>query len=433
MEPVLGKDVIIRFMNYSTGKYINYACAEEVSITLDTETKSVKTVGDGYWAKQRGQKLSYSINLTGLVLIGDGSFATADAFYLLSYARSMYEFEYILIFTELEFGRVRVLEGKVLATNVLLNGGSEGFAEGTSTLTGNGKFDFRDSIVRCASFMKSATVEKVGTDYIVTMVDLSSGPSTRVDYTINGGGALTDFGGSEPTINLGPLDPGTYEVILTPVCSNGYDGTPYTLNFVIEGGGDVDVCQMITNMVVSDLDQTSGQITFDAVTPTPADGYAWDILEDGVPVASGTATGSPIFFSGLTEGTAYTARIKTLCEAGVSESGYATVSFSTLGTSGLMDWYFGQTFGTGSFRILQGGGTMVSTTSTNSGSFPTANVEHKFRVLGSTSTYRTLLIEDNTALTTVVNLAQESDINEYSFTPLSGHNYTVIAGVGAPP
>jgi hypothetical protein len=245
-DPVLGTDVLIQFLKGSG--YINYACASEVSIEYSMETKSVKTVGDGVWRRKRGQSLGSVINLSGVIVI-DANIVTA--FDLLDHFKNMVDIAYKIIFQD-HSGGLKVIQGNALPANVNLGGGSEGFGTGEITLECNGDPNYITPVNPsnpgppnpnvCVAEIETAHVETIIDPvpfsrkyaFVDTMV-AGSATISRWDWTFDGGGAQTKFSsGSLPVRILLPVSasvPGAHTVVITPICDNGFSGTPFTLNF----------------------------------------------------------------------------------------------------------------------------------------------------------------------------------------------------------
>lgn len=236
-DPILGKDVIIQF--YKGGAYFNYGCAAEVEAQFSMDTKSVKTIGDGIWKRSRGQTLGLQIELSG-VIQDDSSIPTA--FDLLDYFKNMVDIQYRLLFYD-NVGLKKVIEGFALPINVNLGGGSEGHATGSITLSGNGDPDAiytppnpNNPPASCEAEIEAAHTELTGSPQrrYVTIDTMVAGSVTiaRWDYTIDGGGVQTKFtDGSIPTTWILPLatNVGDHTMVITPICDNGFPGTPFTL------------------------------------------------------------------------------------------------------------------------------------------------------------------------------------------------------------
>jgi len=239
-DPILGKDVIIQF--YKGGAFFNYGCAENVEGQFSMETKSVKTVGDGIWKRQRGQSLGLQIELSGLI-IDDSSIPVA--FDLLDYFKNMTDIRYRLLFYD-NAGLKKVIEGFALPINVNLGGGAEGHGTGSITLVGNGDPDQiytppnpNQPPASCHAEIDTAHTELRGSgiQYRWVVIDsMVSGSAaiSRWDYTLDGGGVQTAFTTNTiPTEWRLPLSYGigTHTIVITPICDNGFSGTAFTMVF----------------------------------------------------------------------------------------------------------------------------------------------------------------------------------------------------------
>lgn len=247
-NPIKAKDVIIQFLSGSD--YVTYGCAENLETTFTMETKEVKTVGDGIWKRKRGQSLSQVINLTGVV---KRDTASPDVFDLLDYFKSMTDIDFKIIFYD-EAGVAKILKGVGLPTEVNFSAGSEGFSSGSITIDVNGDPDAvavtpptpPDPLDPddCAAEIETAHMDGNSFPvrrfvFIDSMVS-GSADISRWDYVVQkvGGGynsgtqtAFTD--GSIPTSWRLPsiVSIGNFSITITPICDNGFSGTPFTLNF----------------------------------------------------------------------------------------------------------------------------------------------------------------------------------------------------------
>lgn len=241
-DPIKAIDVIIQFLQ--GGDYITYACAAELSTEFMMETKSVKTVGDGVWERKRGQKLSQVVNLSGVI---KPDTSTPDAFDLLDYFKNMTDVQFRILFYD-ENGLQKNLKGNALPTKVNLSAGVEGFATGEITLEVNGDPDYvpptsppppdpndPDACVAEITAAHTAIVGPPNRRYVyVDSMTVDSATISRWDYSIDGGGTQTKFtDGSIPASWILPLamNTGTHSITITPICDNGFSGTPYTFTF----------------------------------------------------------------------------------------------------------------------------------------------------------------------------------------------------------
>lgn len=231
-EPVLGKDVLIFFQQGDA--LVLYTCATDISIEFNMETKSTKTIGHGVWKRSRGQSLGYRVNIDGVIFLEQSA---PVAFDLLSYFTNMTDIQFIIRFIDVE-GKLRVIEGYALPTNVNLGGGSEGHATGSFTLEGNGGVDIREEMLGCQAEITDTHLSIVGGPVRrrvhIDSMSAESPTITRFDYRVNGGGIRSAFtDGNIPTywdleFNDGVL--GAILIEITPICENGVSGEVFTID-----------------------------------------------------------------------------------------------------------------------------------------------------------------------------------------------------------
>ena len=231
-DPIKGSDVLIQF-DVGDG-YFDYACATDVSIEFDMETKSVKTVGDGVWRKKRGQLLGYVISLDGVIKFDDDQ--VPHAFDLLANLVNMVGIAFRMIFEETTTTLTKVIEGIVLPVRVNLSGPAEGFAGGSATLEGIGAPTITDSITNCEASIDSFTA--VGDPDSPGRVNLNftgiSPDTVRIEYSIDGGGRQTIFSMSANFLyNINGVSAGSHTIVFYTVCENGIDGNSYTKNVTV--------------------------------------------------------------------------------------------------------------------------------------------------------------------------------------------------------
>lgn len=227
MDPVLGIDVIIQFKK--NDEFLNYACATNIRIDFEMETKSVKTIGDGNWRKLRGQSKSYRVTISGLSKFDDDT--VPHVFDLWTYFDAMTNIEHRVFFTQ-DVSTVRIFEGQSLPTNWGLGGASEGFADGDVVLEGDGAPELKTAIIQCEAEITGATQGLMSGQNSIRIDSLTGGPITRYEFSIDGGGRTTRFtDGTLPdefVIGNGVGSVGSiHDVTLWPICDNGFDGEPY--------------------------------------------------------------------------------------------------------------------------------------------------------------------------------------------------------------
>lgn len=233
MDPVLGTDVIIQFRK--NDMYLNYACATDIRIDFEMETKSVKTVGDGNWKRVRGQGKSAVVSLSGLAKFDDD--AVPHVFDLWDYFDAMTDIDFRMYFTMEDGITVKIFEGTSLPTTWGLGGGSEGFASGDTRLEVNGTPQLKNAVVLCEAEITGATLVGVNGLNALRIDSLLNGPITRYDWEIVSApgrqsafvdGTLPDtfvFGNGAGAVGA------TETLRVWPICDNGEDGELFTIEF----------------------------------------------------------------------------------------------------------------------------------------------------------------------------------------------------------
>src|SRR6185295_14986570 len=68
MNTMQGNNVVLSFMK---DDWVTMLCASDIVFNLSLDTLENKTVGDGHWASFAHEKLSYTINVSGLAILND--------------------------------------------------------------------------------------------------------------------------------------------------------------------------------------------------------------------------------------------------------------------------------------------------------------------------------------------------------------------------
>lgn len=231
-----GKNVAIQF--YKGDDYYPFMCAKSVSITFNTETKSVKTLGDGPWAKPRGQAIGYRIACDGLV-----SYPFVDeeviAFDLLFYQINFLTVAFRIIFNDQQDGLLKVITGHALPIECNLSANPD-FLDSSFTLVGDGAPQISDNITSCSATVGSVTFEGEGIgsiDEIPVEFAYSSVSAgiPRLEFSIDDGPrqVVLDPGTSGTFEGVVPNSGGnvSHTIEVWPVCDNGEDGISFTLVF----------------------------------------------------------------------------------------------------------------------------------------------------------------------------------------------------------
>jgi hypothetical protein len=426
-QPVLGKDAVIQFLKGDD--YFPYACATDIAINFEMETKSVKTIGDGNWEKVRGQKKGYSIDLNGLIKFDDDT--VPHAFDIYDYFHNMTAIPYRIIFTNDE-GDLKVVEGNALPTSVGLGGGSEGFATGSATLKGDGAVEVRDLIIPCPSSIQSIQLVEGG-DYPLIRITAHTGTPARYEYSIDGGGFVTQMATSY--IQDLVLDPGiaagSHTITIIPVCENGENGTPYEATFEIIGTGGGG-CDVPTDIVFTLITEDSATASWTPPGTPPGDGYQWELYAGLSFVDGDTEAGTSVNLTGLTGGVEYTFKVKSICTSGVAESVFTSDTFTTDAPTDptQVQWQFQElSGGNGTLTISKNGSNEVTATITSDGVFaPAGGDSIAILVIGPGAQVKDLFVYDLTAGITLYS-DTGTGTQGFIFTATANHIYQVTANI----
>lgn len=232
MDPIEGRDVTLYFMKGID--LVPYVCVESFSMDFNKTTKETKTITTGNWSRPRSQRNAYSINCSGLIPLGDDP-TDVKPFELLDYFAADSEIEFRAVWKVNDL-QLKVIDGIVLVTQGTFVGNSTDFADATFTLQGVGAPSIRDTLEICDAeinesnplrFVASYEGTTGGTDTFLLTVDFLGSPESY-RYSIDGGGELTSYSNSW---YVGVATGSLHMITITPVCTNGEEGEPFTTEF----------------------------------------------------------------------------------------------------------------------------------------------------------------------------------------------------------
>jgi hypothetical protein len=431
MNPITGNNVTIQFLKGDA--YYDYACATDITIDFVLDEKPVRTYGDGTWYKPRGQRHSYSISLSGLVVFDEPTLP--GAFDLLEYLRAMSGIQYRIFFDEPITSTLKLIEGIALPINVTLGGAAEGFAQGNIELKGDGNVSIRDAIINCPSEVLTIALNDAQTAILITG---HTGEPVRYDYGIDGGGLDTAYIFTDPAELDLPDDIaiGVHTIQIFPVCENGDYGTEFNGSFEIEEVVEPGVCSPPTALNFSDVTENGATAQWDQLGDPPADGYEWEIVDEATSGAtysdSGTTTDTSVGLTGLAEGVEYRFRVRSACGEG-EFSAWVEDTFTTevVSETATFDWSYIELFsGNGALQVIGdvSGIILIQTVSDNDTFIVDPIQQLTIRCNGNTGSSRQLWVVDETIGSTLYNNTDTTN-QEFIFTPTAGHLYSIFARV----
>ena len=235
-EVISGQDVIIDI--YKVDGYYPFVCAEDVSIEIDMDIKSVKTIGSGKWREYRGQTLGWTITSKGLLPYDDD--VNVTIFDMVDRQLNMLHVPVRIVFRDNESNVVKAVYGEGLVKTTSLNGPND-FAGGTFTMLGSGPLEILDGLTACDSVIESLSLDSQDSTS-ATFAYTGAVQAVRFDYRIfNTAGAfdISIYFGSvlvpdlpDGTFTVSPILPnGSQRIEVTPICENGEPGTMISLNY----------------------------------------------------------------------------------------------------------------------------------------------------------------------------------------------------------
>lgn len=521
MSPILGENVPLQF--YKDGDFQDFACITDCSIEFTTESKEVRTIGDGPHRKTRGQRLSYNVSGSGLIELQE-SFPVA--FWLLNYQQQMLHVQFRMLFEDPTTALVKIVEGTALVIRVGLNAGSTGFAVADFEMEGDGAAIITDSATVCNATIGLIEIGPGDPDsgYQASVNYTGVTNAARLEYSIDGDPREVIFNpGSNGFFFLSGLSDGTHTITVWTVCESGVDGESNELTFEITGGGAAPACaapgipvmsditatsatatwtaaspapaggyfwevrfmatdtllssgytsDLFTNLtgltdgvdyyfrvkslceegvsesswqrvdftaeepatcnvpgspVMSNITDTTATATWTAPSPAPADGYEWEVRQGVTLIATGTTALLTVDITGLSAGTSYIFQVKSICETGVSESGYNSVTFDTTGSSSI-DWAFVEDGANGTLTIKKNGITVVSATTTSFGNFTAEGGDTiQITAVSGGSDNSNITVDDITASTQIIN-SDDTGTHIESFVVTAAHDYSITVTI----
>lgn len=329
MAYIKGKKAILTF--YKDGAYTPFMCATGMTITINTDFVETRTIGDGYWEKIAPQSKSYGISFSGLIELQQTSPVT---FWLIeNYDLQMLPVSYRAEFVDDVTALQKFVTGEAYIVTSVLNGVATGFASSSFELRGTGPLVITNSALTCNAELGPIEVGPGNPDVGASATVSYSGVvnAARLEYSVDGGPREVLFApGAMGIFYLFGLADGPHTLEVRAVCFSGVDGESNELDFELTGG-EPSSCALPGEISYSAVTSTSVTANWLAASPAPADGYYYELINTVTAsvVVSGTTAGLSADFTGLTAGVAYQFRVRSICETGVSESGF-TSDFITL-------------------------------------------------------------------------------------------------------
>lgn len=236
MEVFHGIDAVLFFKK--SEEWVPFGCAENVEVNINTETISVKTIGDGQWATSRAQGYNYSVSCSGVVRYDDPD-THHHIFDSIEYQVSGTHIEWLMTFKENDKTTVNTaLRGFALITQINVAAPND-FVNSSLEMEGKGEL-LRGLPPVCLAQIGpvhgsdyTVTRRQFGFIYDVAILELVD-PSitvTQYHYRVDGGPIETaqSTGWHFSVADGSPY--GAHVLEIWPVCENGVDGVKTTHNF----------------------------------------------------------------------------------------------------------------------------------------------------------------------------------------------------------
>lgn len=228
MNVILGKDVHMEITK--EGDYKKYICAENIEIRFQMETKAVRTIGDGYAKKYRGQAVGYTVNVTSLIPYDEPG--EVNAFDLIEYWRQMVDVSFRILFKKQDGTGYTQIRGNGLVTDLGITGPAD-FAGSELSIQGNGIPEIGEPPTCSITIFNFDFPHQGGFIYEARVLGEYSGPAIKYDWRLDGGAVDTALSTGWFVNVAGPGAIGDHVLEVWPVCANGVQGNKYVHNFTV--------------------------------------------------------------------------------------------------------------------------------------------------------------------------------------------------------
>jgi hypothetical protein len=350
MNTVQGNNVVLSLMK---DDWVQLLCASDMNLSLNLDTLENKTIGDGHWASFAHEKLSYTINISGLAIVNDTddqtNFSAFDS--ANHWVKSLYVHFRISFYDDI--GDIKSFQGYALVTGLSFDISTGALVKDNCTLTGTGELLFFDGLIPCDSLILTITVTgQTAADGIIHIAYTYSGAPYQVKYQIDGTGSWI-YSLVGIAIDIPGLSLGDHSIEMVPVCPNGYEADNSTSQAF-------QVTQALTcSAVIDDITITTMTATPHISSGTPP-GYFFSI-DGGTPGFN--PIGTSVSIGGLTPGS-HSITMTPECSNGLTGTGF-TKSFTVTSnpTQSIIDWQLAS-FTTGNTLNIYVNGILTMGTST---------------------------------------------------------------------
>lgn len=435
MDPIQGSNAVLSF--YGDAGWEPFVCTSSSTLTIDGDMLPIRTVGDGQWKKYEYSTMGFELSLGGVFVFSQenpsGTFVNLRGLDVVNTQLAQLSLPFRLTFTD-DLSNIWTFQGTLLIKSSQITSPVGEVVKNTHTFTGSGPLYSFIGYVPCATTITGITFAGLADPSgNVTVSYTYIGDLYQVQYSVDGSANVTASGSG--TINLTGMQPGAHSITITPVCSNGFQGTAMTMAFTT------------TQALVCNSTVTSITVDTTALTATPVFGsgstatqYSWSI---GTGVAQTVPVGTVVSLKNLAPGT-YTIFMRPVCLVGSNKLfGTGTSNTFTItqqAAYGKLNYNFTRTVPTVGysvvFNIYINNVLQISSINTLSGSIP-AQVGAAIRCICSVSRHLTgppaadsgayLEVDDTTLGTTLFTGLDTSAIanEQFNFT-MTSDTYSII-------
>lgn len=416
MNVVQGTDAVLQF---DKNGWKSFMCASEVTISMDSDLITIRTLGDGHWRKNAQKTIGFTVTLSGLMVFDAANWTTWDTTdNWLNYLN----IKFICSFND-KNGDIRSVQGYTVVKSDVFSIAAGALVKTDFELEGNGELLIFDGLIACDSTITGITITgQTGGTGIVNITYTYTGAPYRVKYKIDGIGpylyALLGVAIVPPE-----LANGSHSVEIIPVCANGYESdNSASQAFIVTHGGTCSA-------TVSSIGTSGGSLT-PVFTGTPS---TWKYSIDGAAFITVSILITAVDISSLGVGP-HTVSVIPTCSNGVDGTGIINQAFtvSASPTTFTINWQLASFVAGNTIQIFVNGVPNLSTSTPGTGSLTgPAGASIIARVLGNNNTgsFVELKTQDTTTSTVMDDQTGHCPVTlSYAFTA-TGDTYSVLTTI----
>lgn len=419
---IQGSDAILYF---DKNGFVPVLCATDITFNHEAKLIGIRTTGDGHYEKNTYQSLNWGVQLSGLIKFDDVNWTGWD---MLDNQIGFSDITMKIVFID-DQGNTRGIQGDCVVETTNFGISVSNLVKMDISLTGNGAVMVFDGPVPCATAITGITVTgQAASDGIAHFNYAYTGVINQVKYRIDGSGPYV-YTLAPAQIDVPGLSIGAHSIEIIPICVNTYEGTGFIQSFTMT---NTFTCSLSVSSVSSANIGAGTTLTVTLSSVLGAGAYVQYQLDGGVAVkVFPTVNPFLIRFPVLTNG-AHSVLITPVCGNGVPGTPF-TKTFTSSGGAAVSTINWSNTFGSaGNLTIYKNGFVVVSSNSTNSGSFTALSTDSIKSVLyGSVSGRVGTLETDDTTLSTTLDHQTFNAVSAVSFTfsPSLGDTYSITGTI----